>query len=194
MVELSDALYQGPAKQNGAFIQENKKIHNKNQPTYQQKTTTTKPTKQQQTINKKNPNPTPNSPFTKGLHYFYLCLEVLFLKAREIAWKCEMKGKEGAAMIGLGQHWAEGSGGLREWAEGRRHRVLWDRMVTHRSPPSKHCSHSLHWTCQGKAIAILLNLLTMPLTNKVVLWGCHVPCSSPEAADDLDGQMAPGVC
>lgn len=54
MVELSDALYQGPAKQNGAFIQENKKIHNKNQPTYQQKTTT-KPTKQQQTINKKNP-------------------------------------------------------------------------------------------------------------------------------------------
>lgn len=47
MVELSDALYQGPAKQNGAFIQENKKIHNKNQPTCQQKTTTTKPTKQQ---------------------------------------------------------------------------------------------------------------------------------------------------
>lgn len=116
--------YQEPDKQNGAFFQEKKKKSTTNNNNNTNKKQTNRKT-----------NPTPNSTFTKGLQCFYLCLEVLFLKARKIAQKREIRGKkEGAAM-----HWAEGLWWAQSMGWGGGHRALWDGVVTHRSPPSKHC-------------------------------------------------------
>lgn len=80
--------YQEPDKQNGAFFQEKKKKSTTNNNNNTNKKQTNRKT-----------NPTPNSTFTKGLQCFYLCLEVLILKARKGAQKREIRGKkEGAVM------------------------------------------------------------------------------------------------